>query len=61
MDGFVSRDDDPALLAKALEWAINHPEQLAAMQPACRALYERYYSKQAFADTLTAAVRELVQ
>ena len=61
VDGFVYRDDDPAQLAKALEWAITHPEQLAAMQPACRALYERYYSKQAFADALTAAVRELAQ
>ena len=61
VDGFVYRDDDPQQLANALEWAITHPAQLAAMQPACRALYERYYSKQAFADTLTAAVRELVE
>ena len=60
VDGFIYNDDDPKQLAAALEHAITHPEQLAAMRPACRALYERYYSKQAFSDTLEAAVNELV-
>ena len=27
----------------------------------CRALYERYYSKEAFARTLTTAVKELTE
>lgn len=61
VDGFVYHDNDPQQLADALEQAITHPEQLTVMQPACRALYERYYSKQAFADTLEAAVNELVK
>lgn len=61
VDGFIYHDDDPEQLAKALEHAITHHEQLISMQPACRALYERYYSKQAFADTLEAAVNELVK
>ena len=61
VDGFIYHDNDPQQLADALEQAITHPEQLTAMQPACRALYERYYSKQAFADTLETAVNELVK
>ena len=45
--------------AERLAWAIDHPEKLAAMRQACRDLYERHYSKQAFADGLKQAVREL--
>ena len=59
MDGFVYEDDDPEKLAERLAWAIDHPEKLAAMRQACRDLYERHYSKQAFADGLKQAVREL--
>ena len=60
-DGFIYPDDDPAQLAQRLEWAIAHPEALAAMGPACRALYEKYYSPKAFADSLTACVRAFGQ
>ena len=59
VDGFVYHDDDPAQLAKALAYAIEHPDVLNAMHPACRKLYETHYSKQAFEQSLTAAVREL--
>lgn len=31
------------------------------MHDDCRALYERYYSKEAFAQTLTTAVKELTE
>ena len=61
VDGFVYRDDDPAQLEKLLCWAIEHPAELAAMHNDCRALYERYYSKEAFARTLTTAVKELTE
>ena len=60
-EGFVYRDDDPAQLEKLLCWAIEHPAELAAMHDDCRALYERYYSKEAFARTLTTAVKELTE
>lgn len=36
VDGFVYKDDDPDQLAKVLEHAILHPEQLAAMKADCR-------------------------
>ena len=61
VDGFVYRDDDPAQLEKLLCWAIEHPAELTAMHDDCRALYERYYSKEAFARTLTTAVKELTE
>ena len=60
VDGFVYNDDDPAQLAAALTKAIEAPEALAAMAPACRRLYETRYSKPAFVAALTAAVHELV-
>ena len=47
------------VLAERLAWAIDHPEKLAAMRPACRELYESHYSKQAFSDSLQQAVKEL--
>ena len=59
VDGFVYEDDDPEKLAERLAWAIEHPEKLAAMRPACRELYESYYSKQAFSDSLQQVVKEL--
>ena len=59
VDGFVYEDDAPEKLAERLAWAIDHPEKLAAMRQACRDLYERHYSKQAFANGLKQAVREL--
>ena len=59
VDGFTYPDDDPQKLAALLEWAISHPEKLAAMKAACRKLYETHYSKQSFEQTLTAAVKEL--
>ena len=59
VDGFVYEDDDPEKLAERLVWAIEHPEKLAAMRPACRELYESHYSKQAFSDSLQQAVKEL--
>ncbi len=34
VDGFVYKDDDPQQLADLLEHAIEHPEELAAMQTA---------------------------
>ena len=55
----VYEDDDPEKLAERLAWAIDHPEKLAAMRQASRDQYERPYSKQAFADGLKQAVREL--
>ena len=61
VDGFTYPDDDPEKLASILEWAILHPEKLAAMRADCRKLYEKHYSKQSFADTLTAAVKELTE
>ena len=59
VDGFVYEDDDPEKLAERLAWAIEPPEKLAAMRPACRELYESHYSKQAFSDSLQQAVKEL--
>ena len=57
----VANIDDPEKLASILEWAILHPEKLAAMRADCRKLYEKHYSKQSFADTLTAAVKDLTE
>ena len=61
VDGFVYKDDDPAQLEKLLCWAIEHPDDLAAMHDDCRKLYERYYSKEAFAATLQQAVESLTE
>ena len=61
VDGFVYKDDDPAQLEKLLRWAIEHPQDLAAMHDDCRKLYERYYSKEAFAATLQQAVASLTE
>ena len=61
VDGFVYHGDSPAALAEALGKMIANPGLAARMAPACRALYERYYSKQAFADTLRAEVRALLE
>lgn len=59
VDGFVYREDDPQQLADRLAWAIRHPAELAAMGPACRRMFERCFSRQAFTDTLTSLVREM--
>lgn len=59
VDGFVYRQDDPQQLAALLEQVIDRADQLPQMAPACRALYERYYSQQAFARTLESYVRKL--
>ncbi len=61
VDGYIYRDDDPAELAAALQNAILHPETLRDMHTACRALYEKYYSEQAFATTLASYVQELYE
>ena len=61
VDGFVYHGDSPAALAETMTKLIAHPGLAARMAPACRALYERYYSKQAFADTLQAQVEALLQ
>ena len=58
VDGFVYKDDDPDQLAKVLEHAILHPEQLAAMKADCRKMYEKYYSNEAYVATLTLLVNE---
>lgn len=60
VDGFTYRDDDPEQLAPLLEWAILHPDELAAMKPACRKLYEQHFSKQSFTEHLIAAVHDVV-
>ncbi len=59
VDGFVYTHDSAQQLAERLAWAIGHPGELARMGPACRALYERHYSQQAFAATLEGYVRRL--
>lgn len=59
VDGFVYRDDDPDQLAKVLEHAILHPDQLVAMKADCRKMYEKYYSNEAYVATLTRLVNEL--
>lgn len=59
VDGFVYPDDDPAKLAERLAWAIQNTDELRAMAPACRSLYERSYSKQSFEQTLRQAVEEM--
>ena len=61
VDGFVYKDDDPDLLAQALEYAILHPEKLAAMKAACRKMYETYYSNEAYVATLTRLVNEMTE
>jgi glycosyltransferase involved in cell wall biosynthesis len=61
VDGFVYHKDNPQELADALEYALDHLDQLQQMQPACRALYERHFSKQAFADNLERIVRQLTE
>ena len=61
VDGFVYRGDSPAALAEALAKMIGHPGLAARMAPACRALYERYYSKAAFAASLKAQVNALLE
>ena len=59
VDGFLYKDDDPQQLAVLLEHAIEHPEELASMRTECRKMYEQYYSKEAFEQTLRAAVEDL--
>ena len=61
VDGFTYPDDDPEKLAPILEWAILHPEKLAAMKDACRQLYEKHYSKQSFEESLVDAVNDLTK
>ena len=61
VDGFVYRGDSPAALAEALAKMIGHPDLAARMAPACRALYERYYSKAAFAESLKAQIGALLE
>lgn len=61
LDGYVYRNDSPEELAKILGWAIEHTSTLAGMSKACRALYEKYYSKQAFVESLTNLVREVTE
>jgi hypothetical protein len=61
VNGFVYQNDSPEHLAECLAYAIENPDQLAAMQPACRALYEQHFSKAAFAATLERYVRELTE
>ena len=58
-NGFVYHNDDPQQLAVLLEHAIEHPEELASMRTECRKMYEQYYSKEAFEQTLRAAVEDL--
>ena len=58
VDGFVYRDDDPEQLAALLAYAIEHTDQLAAMHPACRRLYEEHYTNQSFVTALTHLVEE---
>ena len=60
VDGFVYHGDSPAALAEAMAKLIANPGLAARMAPACRALYERHYSKQAFADTLRSEVQALL-
>ena len=60
VDGFVYPNDDPQALADAMAKVIDNPGLSARMAPACRALYERYYSKQAFADTLRQQIAALL-
>ena len=58
-NGFVYHNDDPQQLAVLLKHAIEHPEELASMRTECRKMYEQYYSKEAFEQTLRAAVEDL--
>ena len=60
VDGFVYRNDSPAELAEAMTKMIENPGLPARMAPACRALYQRYYSKEAFANTLQQQVETLL-
>ena len=60
VDGFVYHSDSPSQLAEAMAKLIDHPGLAARMAPACRALYQRYYSKQAFADTLREQIQALL-
>ena len=59
VDGFTYPDDDPEKLAAILEWAILHPEKLAAMKADCRRFYEKHFSKQSFTENLLSAVRDV--
>ena len=61
VDGFVYHNDSPAELVEAMAKLIEHPGLSARMAPACRALYQRYYSKEAFANTLREQVEALLQ
>ena len=61
VNGFVYKDDDPDQLAKVLEYAILHTDQLAAMKADCRKMYETYYSNEAYVATLTRLVKELTE
>ena len=60
VDGFVYHNDSPAELAEAMTKLIQNPCLSGRMGPACRALYERYYSKESFADTLRQQVEALL-
>ena len=60
VDGFVYHNDSPAELAEAMTKLIQNPGLSGRMGPACRALYERYYSKESFADTLRQQVEALL-
>ena len=47
-NGFVYRNDSAKELSKLLQNAIREPEKLAAMAPACRALYEENFTQDKF-------------
>ena len=61
VDGFVYHNDDPQQLADLLARAIQNPEKLVSMGPACRKLYETHYSKASFEQTLRGIVQELTE
>lgn len=47
-NGFVYRNDSAKELSQLLQNAIREPEKLAAMGPACRALYEENFTQDKF-------------
>ncbi len=51
-NGFIYQDDDPTQLSERLAYMIDHPELSTQMSAECRALYERSFTHQSFANAL---------
>lgn len=59
VDALVVPQADPGAVAAAARWAADHPDELAAIGRAGRALYERRWSRPRIADALRVALARI--